>query len=351
MHGQVPKQMGRWIRLRPNQDVGFWTYITLLLLSLQNMISIILQHKVQSQPATNNDRFDPICGIILTEIFKFTISTICLMRVNTDAAPSLSEVLRATLLSPSSDATVSALLFTAATILQSVGAYSLGLIPYLVLSQFKTILTPIFARVILNQRYALKNWLFIAMMALGIVLTQLGSGSAKLSPKDVKTQAMVHGAFAMLLAGVCVALASLCIERTMKKSGHLFLCNAQLAAYSSAFAIIYCCWLTKFSFTHFFRGFSPLVWIYLVLQVSGSFLVAWCVQMTSTVTKNYAQGLGFVLAVLMPRLVAHDHISIQLLAGVGLVLASVLGSTSSNQRKPDMDEIREKGNDSNVCKV
>ena len=97
----------------------------------------------------------------------------------------------------------------------------------------------------------------------------------------------------------------------MKKSGHLFLCNAQLAAYSSAFAIIYCCWLTKFSFTHFFRGFSPLVWIYLVLQVSGGFLVAWCVQMTSTVTKNYAQGLGFVLAVLMPRLVAHEHISIQ----------------------------------------
>ena len=33
MHGQVPKQMGRWIRLRLNQDVGFWTYITLLLVS------------------------------------------------------------------------------------------------------------------------------------------------------------------------------------------------------------------------------------------------------------------------------------------------------------------------------
>jgi Nucleotide-sugar transporter. len=144
------------------------------------------------------------------------------MRLDTDTAPSLREGLRATLFSPSSDATVSALLFTAATILQSVGAHSLDLIPYLVLSQLKTILTPLFARVILNQRYAPKNWLFIAMMALGIVLTQLGSGSAKLSPKELKTQAMVHGAFAMLLAGVCVALASLCIERTMKKSGLLF---------------------------------------------------------------------------------------------------------------------------------
>lgn len=54
-----------------------------------------------------------------------------------------------------------------------------------------------------------------------------------------------------------------------------------------------------------------LVWIYLALQISGGFLVAWCVQMTSTVTKNYAQGLGFVLAVVVPRLVTNQHISLE----------------------------------------
>ncbi|KOS38486.1 hypothetical protein ACN38_g10692 [Penicillium nordicum] len=342
MHGQVPNRvMGWWFGLRSNQDVKFWTYIALLLLGLQNMTSIILQHKVQSQPATDHGRFEPLSGIIMIEISKFTLSTICVMWSDTGAHPSLREGLRGILLSPSSDATVSALLFTAATILQSVGAYYLDLIPYLVLSQLKTILTPLFARVILHQRYAPKNWLFIAMMTLGIVLTQLGSGSDKLSPKELKTNTMVQGAFAMLLAGVFVAIASLCIERTMKKSGLLLLCNAQLAAYSSSFALVYFFWLTKFSFTHFFSGFSPLVWIYIVLQVSGGFLVAWCVQITSTVTKNYAQGLGFVLAVLVPRLVTHEYISIQLLAGVGLVLASVLGSTSSHQRKSDMDALED----------
>lgn len=272
-----------------------------------------MQHQVQSQPATNHDRFEPLTGIILIEILKFIISTLCVTRSETDAHTTLSlrESLRGTLLKPSSDATVAALLFTAATILQSVGAHYLDLIPYLVLSQLKTLLTPLFARVILNQRYPARNWIFIAMMALGIVLTQLGSGPAKLSTTELKAQAMVHGAFAMLLAGVCVALASLCIERTIKRSGQLFLCNAQLAAYSSSFAIVYFCWLTQFSFAHFFRGFNALVWVYLVLQVSGGFLVAWCVQMTSTVTKNYAQGLGFVLAVLMPRVVTRQHISIQ----------------------------------------
>jgi UDP-sugar transporter A1/2/3 len=245
----------------------------------------------------------------LIEISKFAISIFYIMRSGT--APSLRKVLRDTLLGASNDAAASALLFTVATILQSVGAHYLDLIPYLVLSQLKTLITPLFATFMLNQRYPLKNWLFIAMMALGIVLAQLGSGSNTSSTKGLKIQSMAHGAISMLLAGICVALGSLCIERTMKRSGLLFLCNAQLAAYSSSFALLYFCWLTKFSFRHFFRGFDTLVWIYLALQILGGFLVARCVQMTSTVTKNYAQGLGFVLAVLVPPLVAHQHISIK----------------------------------------
>lgn len=107
--------------------------------------------------------------------------------------------------------------FTAATILQSIGAHYLDLIPYLVLSQLKTIITPLFARIILHQRYPLRNWLFIAMMVLGIVLAQLGSGSDAINTKGLRTQAMVRGVMAMVLAGICVALGSLCIERTLKK--------------------------------------------------------------------------------------------------------------------------------------
>lgn len=231
--------------------------------------------------------------------------------MHSDAGPSLWEGFSGTLLNASNDTTVSAVLFTVATVLQSMGAYYLDLVPYLVLSQLKTLVTPVFARIILNQRYPLKNWIFIALMSLGIVLAQLGSGSDKTSAKSLKVQSMMRGAIVMLLAGVCVAIGSLCIERTMKKSGLLFLCNAQLAAYSSSFALVYFCWLTKFSFGDFFRGFNIFVWIYLVLQVSGGFLVARCVQMTSTVTKNYAQGLGFALAVVVPRLVTHQQISLE----------------------------------------
>ena len=284
--------------------------------------------------------------------------------MQSDTTASFRNVLQGTVLNVSSDATAAALFFTAATILQSIGAHYLDLIPYLVLSQLKTIVTPLFARIILHQRYPLRNWLFIAMMVLGIVLAQLGSGSDAINTKGLRTQAMVRGVMAMVLAGICVALGSLCIERTLKKSGLLFQCNAQLAAYSSSIALVYFCWQTKFRFDHFFRGFDALACLYLGLQVSGGFIVAKCVQMTSTVTKNYAQGLGFALAVFTPPLVARQHISFQvrnahfiktlcclcenfrcandffwkLLIGVGLILASVLGSSASNQKPPIADE-------------
>ncbi|KAF7733309.1 Nucleotide-sugar transporter [Penicillium ucsense] len=320
-----------------NHDVKSWTYMILLMLVVQNMASIILQHSLQSQPSSKPDRYEPLSGIVVIEVAKFIISLLVIVQSETTA--SIRSVAQGTVLNFSNDATAAALLFTAATILQSVGAHYLDLISYLVLSQLKTIVTPLFARIILHQRYPLRNWLFITMMVLGIVLAQLGAGSAKTSTQGFRTQAMARGAIAMILAGICVALGSLCIERTLKKSGLLFHCNAQLAAYSSSFAMLYFCWQTKFSFDHFFRGFDALAWIYIGLQVSGGFIVAKCVQMTSTVTKNYAQGLGFALAVFTPPLVAGQHISFQLLIGVGLILASVLGSSASNQKKPATEEV------------
>ncbi|KAI2787877.1 hypothetical protein POX_f08258 [Penicillium oxalicum] len=316
MHTSAEKQflpIGQGFVTGSSLDTKSWTFLVLLLLVMQNMASIILQHSLQSQPASNPNRYDPLSGIILIEVLKFLISFLAI--VQSDTTASFRNVLQGTVLNVSSDATAAALFFTAATILQSIGAHYLDLIPYLVLSQLKTIVTPLFARIILHQRYPLRNWLFIAMMVLGIVLAQLGSGSDAINTKGLRTQAMVRGVMAMVLAGICVALGSLCIERTLKKSGLLFQCNAQLAAYSSSIALVYFCWQTKFRFDHFFRGFDALAF-----------------------TKNYAQGLGFALAVFTPPLVARQHISFQLLIGVGLILASVLGSSASNQKPPIADE-------------
>ena len=228
-----------------------------------------------------------------------------------ESTQSLHKVFHDTLLSGSKDAAIAALLYTTATILQSLGARNLDRLTYLVLSQLKIVVTPLFARFILNQRYPLKSWLYISMMAVGIILVQLGSSSGKMDTNGFNSHTTAHGVLAMLLAGVCVALGSIYIEKTLKRSGHLLGCNAQLAAYSFSFGLLYYTWFTKLNFMNFFQGFCLTVWVYLALQVSGGFLVAWCVQISSTVTKNHAQGLAFVLATVLSLSLTHWRINNQ----------------------------------------
>ncbi|KKK19061.1 hypothetical protein ARAM_006078 [Aspergillus rambellii] len=281
------------------------------------MASVTLQHKVQSRPAETKERFEPLTGIILVEILKFILSAIYVL-YSLSLYPK-AETPSPTFFTAHKDAAVPALLYTIATILQSVGAYYLDLVPYLVLSQLKVIMAPLFARTILNQRYPLKNWLYVAMMALGIVLAQLGSTAGNSSAtKPLEARAIVHGVASMLLAGVCVALGSIYMEKTIKRSGFLFLCNAQLAGYSFVFALLYFGWLTQFDFAHFFSGFTVPVVIYIGLQVSGGFLVA-C----------------------LPLVLSQHRINIQLLLGVVLVLTSVLASAFSAQKKATTVNIQD----------
>ena len=76
--------------------------------------------------------------------------------------------------------------------------------------------------------------------------------------------------------------------------------NAQLAWYSCICATLGLLWRSNLDFKDFFKGYNEWVWVLVVLQATGGFLVAWCVRMASTVAKNYAQGLGFLTASTIP---------------------------------------------------
>jgi UDP-sugar transporter A1/2/3 len=154
-------------------------------------------------------------------------------------------------------------------------------------------------------------------MTAGIFLAQTGVNAS--AENQHRTTAKTHphplpGILAMLLSGSCVALGSLSIERSLKRAATttttttanaFFVRNAQLAAHSLLFAMLSFLWKARcrIDASSFFEGFSTLVWVFVVLQASGGFLVAWCVRVTSSVTKNYAQGMGFAIAVAGPLVV------------------------------------------------
>ncbi|KAL4911181.1 hypothetical protein BDW74DRAFT_172644 [Aspergillus multicolor] len=158
-------------------------FTALLLLAIQNLSSVTLQHGVHSSSA-GTARFNPLAGILLVESAKLTISSalfyICHgyppvrdSRKPTDIPASR----RLGYLTITRDTALPALLYTLATILQSMGAYYLDLIPYLALSQLKVILAPLFASLILKQRYSVKGWLCVLSMTAGIILCQISTAS------------------------------------------------------------------------------------------------------------------------------------------------------------------------------
>ncbi|GIK06722.1 hypothetical protein Aspvir_002372 [Aspergillus viridinutans] len=319
------------------------TIIGLFLLVLQNAASII------SRSTTENKHFDPLTGILLSELLKLATSLLCIIQI-ADGHKSLLTTLRTN----HEEATLPALLYTAASFAQSIGASSLDLLPYLALSQTKLILTPLLATFLLNQRFTLQHWTSTLTMTAGIILAQTGA-NASAENQQHRTTLHTHplpGVLAMLLSGSSVALGGLCIERSLKRAAttttaanSFFVRNAQLAAHSLLFALLSFLWKSKCRIdgSSFFEGFSSLVWVFVCLQASGGFLVAWCVRATSSVTKNFAQGMGFAIAVLGPLVVESRDIDPKLLVGVVLVLGAVVGSALAGQstRVTNLMEKRE----------
>ncbi|KAH1599544.1 hypothetical protein KXX44_005117 [Aspergillus fumigatus] len=315
------------------------TLAGILLLVLQNAASII------SQSTTEDKHFDPLAGILLSELLKLTVCLLCIAHTAEEPQPLL-----ATLKTNHEEATLPALLYTAASFAQSIGASSLPLLQYLALSQTKLILTPLLATFLLNQRFTLQHWTSTLAMTAGIILAQTGANAAaETQPRtaanpNIHAHPLLPGILAMLLSGSCVALGSLSIERSLKRAANnnttttakgsaFFIRNAQLAAHSLLFALLSFLWKEKCRIdgSRFLEGLNRLVWVFVVLQASGGFLVAWCVRATSSVTKNYAQGMGFAIAAAGPLVVESKDVDGKLLVGVVLVLGAVVGSAFAGQ--------------------
>ncbi|KAL3430067.1 nucleotide-sugar transporter-domain-containing protein [Aspergillus tetrazonus] len=304
--------------------------IALSLLVLHNSASILLQHQVQSQSDESDKRHDPLTAIMLCEMVKLTASALLVAKQNASSLVSSSAryILRPlrwnALTVGHTDAALPAALYTFATFLQSVGAYNLDLLPYLMLSQAKVIITPLLVTLFLNQKFTGGHWICFLLVMVGVNLVQTAPADTPPTPSSrPQDQTQIRGAAAMLLSGFCVALAGVQVEK-MLQTGHAFMArNAQLAWYSFVSASLVYIWLSQPGPINFFQGYDTLVWGFILLQATCGFLVAWCVAVTSTVTKNHAQVVGFLMATKAPLLVQR-RVNLQHLCGAILAAGALL---------------------------
>ncbi|KAL0941331.1 UDP-galactose transporter 1 [Colletotrichum truncatum] len=152
-------------------------------------------------------------------------------------------------------------------------------------------------------------------MASGIILVQPAAASYRVAETGDSHGALV-GVLAMVISGVCVALAGVLMETILKTPNKFVARNAQLAAYSCFCAVVGVLARPASIMTgsgnnyqiSFFHGYHSMVWIFVLLQAAGGFIVAWSVRTTSTVAKNYAQAVGFLIASVGPTLLSSKDV-------------------------------------------
>ncbi|KAF4869083.1 UDP-galactose transporter [Colletotrichum siamense] len=292
--------------IEPQTGFGSWAASTsLTLLMIQNSLSLVLLHRIQQPKLDDRHQYEPLTAVILSETFKLIV---CIVVLGFNEAPQGLRTNRIQLVTDNLrdghlKAAAPAVLYTVATVLQSLGARNLDGMSFVVLSQLKLLLTPIFSVVILRQSLTMLQWLCLCSIAGGIILVQSAASSVATLNLRYGQDARL-GAVSMLISGTCVALAGILMESILKVSSKFIARNAQLAAYACicgglSLSVRLITASTK-SLDHailsFFDGYHILVWVFIFLQAAGGFIVAWSVRASSTIAKNYAQAVGFVIA-------------------------------------------------------
>lgn len=298
-------------------------------------------------------QYEPLSAVVLSEGLKMLISLAIaahgFFSNNDETSLSRPSTFLASVLAGHDSSAIPAFLYTLSATSQSLGAYNLDILPYLMLSQVKLVLTPVFSRLLLKQILQPFQWICLVVMTTGMVLVQVGSVVRSLGvPRtDDAEEDMIFGVIAMLVAGFCSAFAGVYMEAVLKTSENDFMVrNAQLASYTCLCAFCGLMWQSELSLKGSFRGYTVLVWALVVLQAIGGFLVSWAVRIASTIAKNYAQSLGFLAALTIPVFLSPHTLSaevsgrqmragqigiltkfgFQVYCGIALVLGGVFGS-------------------------
>lgn len=272
-----------------------------------------LLHRIQQPNLDDRHRYEPLTAVIVSETLKLIVCIVvlCFNEARQGVRTNRIQLVTGNLRDGHLKAAAPAVLYTVAAVLQSSGARNLDGRSFVVLSQLKLILTPVFSVVILRQSLTTLQWLCLCSIAGGIILVQSTASSVTTSNSKYGQDARL-GAVSMLISGTCVALAGIRMESIIKVSNKFIARNAQLAAYAclcgglslSARLITSSTNSLNHAILAFFDGYHVLVWVFVFLQAAGGFIVAWSVRASSTIAKNYAQAVGFVIASVGPSLLS-----------------------------------------------
>jgi UDP-sugar transporter A1/2/3 len=214
---------------------------------------------------------------------------------------------------------VIALMYSVQNALYFPALSNLSAASYQILSQCKVIFTAIFMYLWMKTVLGVRRWLALAILILGSILVQVADS------KSASDGNALYGGGLTIISAFLASVANVWYEKLLKTPGlNMWVLNLEITFMCTA-------WLVVYEFPKLsdgdgmlsMRGFTPAVWMVVVLRALNGLLVPAALKYTDNISYQYTKPASIVLSVIVGALIAELFPSLGFLAGALCVLISM----------------------------
>ncbi|KZS91105.1 nucleotide-sugar transporter [Sistotremastrum niveocremeum HHB9708] len=298
-------------------------YVSLLVLAIQNAtLTIVMHYSRVSSVAT----YSAASAVLLNEIFKGSISfSVAVYGRRGRPSDRLKEVWREVFSQDCWKLSIPAILYVIQNNLQYTAISNLSAATFQVTYQMKILTTAFFSVVMLHKPLSRTKWLSLLLLAVGVGVVQVQTGSGK----SMRSHGMspLKGFGAVLAACMTSGLAGVYFEMVLKNTKtDLWVRNVQLSLFSLVPSLVPIIFAdpadTVYAslYERLFHDFGPWAWATVGIQVFGGLITAVVIKYSDNIMKGFATSLAIVISFVSSVILFGFPITPAFLAGSGTVL-------------------------------
>ncbi|CAM4928423.1 unnamed protein product [Rotaria socialis] len=281
-----------------HQSNIFMKYVSLVALTLQNALSILLLRYVRTVPG---ERFIKSTAVINSEFQKTILSILLLIHEERNVIAAFKLMYNKIVRQPydTFKTGIPALLYTLQNNLLFIAISNLDAATFQVSYQLKIFTTAVLMVIILRRQLNLVQWLALFLLFLGISLVQVENMTTATPKQDVNA---LYGLFAVMAACTLSGLAGVYFEKILKGSDvSVWIRNIQLGIFGIFFGTLtmYLSDGAEVKAKGFLYGYTNMVWIATLVHSVGGLIVALVVKHADNILKGFATSAAIVLSCLV----------------------------------------------------
>lgn len=306
----------------PHHSSTFMKQVSLVSLTLQNVVSILLLRYVRTTPGP---RFVNSTAVISSEVQKTILSILLVLNEERNVGNAFKLIYNKILLQPydTFKTGIPALLYTLQNNLLFVSISNLDAATFQVSYQLKIFTTALLMVFMLRRSLTLVQWFALFLLFLGISLVQVENMTATTPKQDVNA---FYGLISVVSACTLSGFAGVYFEKILKGSEvSVWIRNIQLGVFGTFFGFLtmYFSDGNDVMANGFFFGYNKMVWTAITVQSAGGLIVALVVKHADNILKGFATSSAIVLSCIVSMLLFDFQLTILFALGSSLVIFSI----------------------------